>query len=107
MPHSLDEMILEAAKLHAQQLENIVKTLGVCQWCRVAPIQVIAQPPTFEVELLNDPVLTAVVGYPAVNPFINYNTRVRITEVVCFLCLDCAPDSYQRRSDATDPSRQG
>lgn len=104
MPHSLDEMILEAAKLHAQQLRGIVKNLGVCQWCQVDPIQVIARPPTFEVELLNDPV--RIIGYPVTNPFISCNTRVRLTEVLCFLCLDCAPQS-EGEPYATDQGRQG
>lgn len=88
MPHSLDDMILEAAKLHAEQLRHIAKTLDVCQWCRVGPIQVIARPPTFEVELLDDP--ARIIGYSITNPHVNCNTRVRLTEVLCFLCLGCA-----------------
>jgi len=90
MAHSLDEMLFEAAKLHAQQLGNMVRTMVVCQRCRLNPIQVIARPPTFDVELLNDQFLTAV-GYPARNPFNTFNhTMVRITEIVQFLCGDCA-----------------
>lgn len=87
------EMVAEATKWRQATIERLVTSIGVCQDCRVAPIEVIDRPPTFEVEILDDAdrVLRSI-GLPLSNPYSQYHQgqALKITEVLRMLCLECS-----------------
>jgi hypothetical protein len=89
MSHSLQEMIAEAAKLHARDLTQVIEHLQWCTGCLAEPVAIILRPPSFEVELISPPVLR--MDMPASNPFFRAdNSRVQITTVMELLCEGCA-----------------
>ena len=64
--------VAELMKEHAQRLMHMVESVGECQKCHAAPVQVIVRPAFFDVELVSE------------------STGLRITETVRLLCEPCA-----------------
>lgn len=64
--------VAELMKEHAERLVRMVEATGECQKCHAAPVQVIARPAFFDVELIDEPM------------------GLRITETVRLLCESCA-----------------